>query len=111
MEIVLSDDPMVPICNYKIVQGSSLIYDGPISLRSDAPKYCFTYYYEKGAGMSVDYYACAHCKMNWICEACAVECHASHDVKIAIRNHTPNWGCCYCVKRGICTIPNIKTKK
>lgn len=99
-----------PIGKMNIAPGSTIFFDGDIALKSDAPKECFTKAFKKGENMKTNYFTCFTCNTNWICEACAQSCHASHSTSIAIPNHEPTWACCYCVKKGMCKIPNIKTQ-
>lgn len=97
-----------PIGNFRVIQGSTIFFDGDISLKSEAPKMCFTKNFEKGKNLKTNYYHCFNCNSNWICEPCAQTCHASHNISVAVPNHEPTWACCYCVKKGLCQIPNNK---
>ncbi|OMJ82319.1 hypothetical protein SteCoe_17034 [Stentor coeruleus] len=115
LHMALSDGDIIildngPIGKYSIIQGSTIYFDGEIVLKSDAPKECFTKNYVKGQGMKCNYYHCFTCNTNWICEPCSQACHQGHNTSIAIPSHVPTWACCYCVKKGLCRIPN-KDKK
>ena len=105
--IELDSSPIGKVC---IIQGSTIFFDGDITVKSDAPKECFTKLFVKGGGLKTNYYHCYTCNSNWICEPCSQSCHALHNTTIAIPNHEPTWACCYCVKKGICKIPNNKNK-
>ena len=97
-----------PIGRFGVIQGSTIFFDGDISLKSEAPKVCFTKNFEKGKGLKTNYYHCFSCNSNWICEPCAQSCHSNHNISVAVPNHEPTWACCYCVKKGLCRIPNNK---
>jgi hypothetical protein len=99
-----------PIGAYDIVSGNTIFFDGEVLLKSDEPKECFTKGFLKGMGMKTNYFSCATCNTNWICEACSQGCHQGHNISSAVPNHEPTWACCYCVKKGLCRIPNNKKK-
>ncbi len=82
------------------------------------PKKCMSLDFKKGAGEKYDYYTCVSCNLNckgWvmegICEGCKDGCHSGHEMKEYLKEHAPSWACCYCVKKGMCKIPNGKKKK
>lgn len=99
-----------PIGSYEIVSGNTIFFDGEIILKSDEPKECFTKGFIKATGMKTNYYSCTSCATNWICEPCAQSCHSGHSISSSVPNHEPTWACCYCVKKGLCKIPNNKKK-
>lgn len=109
-DTLIVTDETVPIGRYNITPGSTIFYAGDILLKGDAPKVCFTRDFKKGEGMRTNYYSCPACKLNWICETCAENCHADHGTKLAVPNHEPTWPCCYCVKNNVCLIPNYKRR-
>ena len=81
---------------------------GTVILESEAPKRCFSTEFVKGSGQRVDYFTCATCRMNWVCTTCSTACHVGHDVKPYIMQHKPSFACCYCMKKGRCTLPSGK---
>jgi len=105
------DDEDRPILQYRPDPGSEIILKGEIKLKSDQPKECITYNFQKSANLTCDYFACKECKFNWICRNCATECHRGHTLVEYIKDHKPTWACCYCVKNKTCRIPNSKRKK
>ncbi len=101
-------------------------------LSSEAPRPCFTFNYVKGANLKCDYFKCTDCKLNWVCQPCAIQCHKGkflpsfvlthlhiphiihiigHTLVPFMMNHQPSYACCYCVKKKKCKIENIKTKR
>jgi len=100
--IIPSDD--VPIVQYHPMPGSKLVIKGRIICKSSAPKQCFKATYVKDANMVMDYFCCKTCGFNWICKSCSESCHKGHQVVPYIQNHKPSWACCYCVKKGTCTL-------
>lgn len=114
-QIINIEDDSTPLGRLGLSQGSSIVYTGALVLKNDAPKECFTFHFVKNAGMRVNYYTCAQCKINCnfhtgICEPCALECHSEHVTRLTRSDHTPDWNCCYCVKHGMCRLPNFKSK-
>ena len=105
-EEVPMEDPLQPIGVFKPVQGSCIYYGGNLVLKSESPKVCFRSVFEKGRDMTVNYYSCAECRMNWVCESCVWVCHKNHAAEIAIPNHKPTWACCNCAKKGNCVLRN-----
>jgi len=99
--IILADEN-VPILQYGPEPNALLVLKGKIMFKSDAPKRCFRKTYQKGD--RVDYYACAECKLNWICKNCSTECHKGHTLKVFFLDNAPTWGCCYCFKSKKCHI-------
>eukprot|EP00483_Globobulimina_turgida_P001261 UN01263 len=73
-------------------------------LKSEAPRPCFTYNYEKEKNEKCDYYRCKTCKFNWVCAACMRQCHKGHELVAFMLNHVPSYACCYCVKKKKCKI-------
>mmetsp|Transcript_14206 Transcript_14206/g.26803 ORF Transcript_14206/g.26803 Transcript_14206/m.26803 type:complete len:367 (+) Transcript_14206:1-1101(+) len=109
-QVIEVSDETIPLGRLGLSQGSSIVYTGALILKNDAPKECFTFNFVKNTGMRVNYYTCASCKLNWICEPCADQCHANHSTRMTRSDHQPDWNCCYCVKHGICKLPNFKSK-
>lgn len=62
--------------------------------------------FDKDAKLQYNYYKCNDCNLKWVCEACMEVCHRDkgHTVQIFLENHTPDWACCYCVKKKKCYI-------
>lgn len=85
---------------------------GPIELQSDAPKECMSIGFVKGSGQTYDYYSCKNCNINWICGECNEHCHKGkgHETLLHVKQHTPSYACCYCMKHKKCTILNIRNK-
>jgi len=107
-EEVRVQDEKLPLVQYGAQQGSQLTITGGIVLTSEKPKTCFTATYKKGN--TTNYYTCKDCNINWVCEDCATECHKGHTIVDYLKQHTPTWNCCYCVKRKKCTLPNKSNK-
>jgi len=103
-EQVILKDENIPILQYQPEPGASLIFEGNIRCKSDAPKQCFKTIFQKDSNVTMDYYTCKDCKFNWICKACADTCHKGHNIVDYIQNHKPTWACCYCVKNGKCAL-------
>jgi len=97
-------DEDVPVVSYHPEPGSSLILQGHLRCKSEAPKQCFKSIYEKDSNTAMDYFSCKDCKLNWLCKSCTEVCHKGHKVIDYIQNHKPTWACCYCVKSGQCTL-------
>ncbi len=66
--------------------------------------------YRKDDTATYNYFSCKECKMNWICEGCKKGCHdkKGHETLPHVSNHRPNFACCYCMKKGVCQIKNMK---
>ena len=43
----------------------------------------------------VPYFACATCKLNWICPTCINRCHAAHETQLYVRQR-PKYALCKC---------------
>jgi len=99
-------DASIPFGRLHLVQGCTIKVTGTIMLNSDMPKSCFSLEFDASKPTSVDYYSCAECKINWICQSCIEKCHTGHTTKAYILGHKPTWACCYCSKKGFCKIPN-----
>ena len=95
---------VTPLGTLKIEPGSQLVWTGPVSLKSDQPAKCFVLTYSKEKKEAVDYFSCKKCGINWVCANCVKVCHAGHEVAPYLKAHVPNWACCYCSKKGLCTI-------
>eukprot|EP01087_Luapelamoeba_hula_P005044 TRINITY_DN15127_c0_g1_i2.p1 TRINITY_DN15127_c0_g1~~TRINITY_DN15127_c0_g1_i2.p1 ORF type:complete len:428 (+),score=72.09 TRINITY_DN15127_c0_g1_i2:58-1284(+) len=108
--VVFKDEALAAV-HLHIPPGTEVHLTGQAQLKSDAPASCFTATFEKGKNQTCDYFTCKTCGFNWICQACAQNCHKGHVIVDHIRNHKPTWSCCYCVKNRKCKIPNSKTKK
>lgn len=48
--------------------GCVITLTGKLVCKTDAPKVCFTAEYVKDSGQQVDYFTCATCSINWVCE-------------------------------------------
>ena len=113
---VIIDDPLRPMHLYGLMAGATVYLRGHFVLQSDlADKTCFVERYSKDSPEPehVDYFTCKTCGVNWVCNVCARECHAGHDVSIYIKGHVPTWACCYCWKKCKCCKfnPRRKAKK
>lgn len=99
---------VTPLGTLKIEPGSVIVWSGDVKLKSDQPAMCFTLTYKKDQKETIDYFSCRNCGINWICPACVKSCHAGHDVTGYLKNHVPNWACCYCSKKNLCKIDKKK---
>lgn len=66
--------------------------------------YCYTYGWEKGK--SSPFYLCSDCGVKWVCESCALYCHAGHNTKLQLKEHKSDWAICYCVSKCECKALN-----
>lgn len=66
-----------------------------------APQSCFANTFDASAAISgaCDYFKCADCNVSWICQGCAVSCHAGHTLTPFVHQHVPTWGLCYCQRK------------
>jgi len=103
-KIPIMDNTVPIVGQYHPDPGSTLVLQGNLRCKSDAPKQCFKQIYVKGANQAVDYFTCNNCHSNWICPSCADTCHKNHDIVPYLSAHVPTWACCYCVKKGSCTL-------
>jgi len=103
-KIPITDDTTPIVGHYHPDPGSTLVLQGHLKCKSDAPKQCFKQSFIKGANMAVDYYTCNTCNTNWICKSCADTCHKGHVIVDYLTQHVPSWACCYCVKIGKCSL-------
>lgn len=108
-EIVLKDRNK-PLLQYDAPPGCDVELRGQIKMQGDTHE-CFTLRFQKGGNQVENYFVCKDCKITWVCEACAKECHKGHTVVNYMPNHKPTWACCYCPKNRKCQIPNAKTKR
>ena len=97
-------DEYRPLLQYKIDPNTNIIIKGKLQLKSDLPKQCFSTTYEKGKDLTMDYYTCKDCKINWICKPCLETCHQGHSTVDYLKAHKPTWGCCYCKKNRKCKL-------
>lgn len=112
-EIVI-DDPLKPMHLYGVMPGATIYLKGHFVLKSDLfDTKCFAERFSKDSDEPehLDYFMCKTCGINWICNVCARECHAGHDVSIHIKDHVPTWACCYCWKKCKTCKFNKKKKK
>ena len=91
-------------------QGSTILVRGGLVVESDKPKQCFSKSDFVAGESTMTYYTCKDCNVNWLCSACAEVCHADHEKVHYIKDHKPNWACCYCVKYKKCKLV-VKKKK
>ena len=70
--------------------------------------YCYTYNWD-GSKLT-NFYNCKTCKMKWICENCTFLCHKDHETVIQLKDHKPDWACCYCVTKCNCKAINKSSK-
>lgn len=106
------DDPLKPMHMYGVMPGATIYLKGHFVLQSDlADTKCFVERYSKDSPEPehVDYFFCKTCGINWVCNVCARECHAGHDVSVHIKDHVPTWACCYCWKK--CKTCKFKSAK
>merc|ERR1712228_508595 len=92
-------------------QGAAIHVLTNFVLKSEAPRPCFTYDFDKDKKQKCDYYKCKTCGFNWVCGACSIQCHKGHEIVAFMLNHVPTYACCYCVKKKKCEILNRKSKK
>ncbi|KAN0011688.1 hypothetical protein ACTFIU_007254 [Dictyostelium citrinum] len=102
-EIKLIDE-LKPLYFYQIPQGSKIQLRGGIQLKGDIPKECFKKLYVPNQNMTMDYYRCEDCKVNWICKNCSEFCHKGHKIVSYILNHKPTYACCYDEKYKCCKL-------
>lgn len=93
-----------PLGTLRMEPGSVLLWTGPVKLKSDVPLQCFALTYNKDKKEAVDYFSCQNCGINWICPSCVKVCHAGHKTAPYLKQHVPNWACCYCTKKNLCKI-------
>ena len=108
------DDKKAPFQTYRVAQGSTImVIGGPVKFTSEKPPECMTIEYVKGSEKTYNYFSCKTCGSNWICEQCRKSCHESlgHQTLPHLTDHKPSYACCYCVKKGLCKIKNIKNNK
>lgn len=99
---VVIDDPLKPMHLYGVMPGATIYLKGHFVLKSDlSDTKCFVERFSKDSDEPehLDYFMCKTCGINWICNVCARECHAGHDVSVHIKDHAPTWACCYCWKK------------
>eukprot|EP01084_Bolivina_argentea_P136638 240639_1 len=61
-----------------IRQGTQIHVLSQFRLKSEAPRPCFTYNYDKTKKETCDYYRCKTCGFNWVCKPCSQQCHKEH---------------------------------
>eukprot|EP01129_Flabellula_baltica_P013766 TRINITY_DN6460_c0_g1_i1.p1 TRINITY_DN6460_c0_g1~~TRINITY_DN6460_c0_g1_i1.p1 ORF type:complete len:377 (-),score=62.83 TRINITY_DN6460_c0_g1_i1:9-1139(-) len=99
---IMLDSEYIPILQYNPINNCTIELRGTVICKSDTPKKCFKNEFKEGALM--DYFACADCKLNWICLACSETCHVGHNLVPYIKDHTATWACCYCPKSRKCKL-------
>ena len=81
--------------------GKQLVVEGiPLEVNI----YCYTHGWEKGK--ATNFYWCKTCKVKWLCENCSILCHKGHDYALQLKDHKPDWACCYCVTKCDCQAIN-----
>lgn len=88
-----------------IVPGTNIVLKTKAACAMDLPKPCITLNFKAEDQKAYTYYSCADCSLKWICEPCAQTCHKGHNLKEFLKNHVPQWACCYCLKKR-CIVPN-----
>lgn len=68
-------DLSAPIEKYGFISGSTVHVFGTVKCQSELPSTCMTHEYEQGSDKSYNYYQCLTCKIKWVCQACAKNCH------------------------------------
>lgn len=116
LESTLSHDKIqvnIGTFNYKL---DDLLGDGVLELANNSVALsivgmqpvrnieCYTYKWHQGK--SVNYYTCKQCNLNWICEVCKDFCHEGHANVLQLKDHAPNWACCYCATKCDCKALN-----
>ena len=86
-EIVTNLDQCLSELNVR--QGTQIHILTPFVLKSEAPRPCFTYNYDKAKALKCDYYRCKTCGFNWVCKACKQQCHRDHELVPFMMQHTP----------------------
>ena len=66
--------------------------------------FCFTHGWEKTK--ATNFYNCKECSVKWICENCSVLCHKDHNCVLQLKDHRPDWACCYCATKCTCQAIN-----
>ena len=119
-QMLILTDFKQPFSVFNIAAGSLITIKGQIMFESDRPLECMTLYYDKDPNSTFNYFSCKTCKSNCnnievheigICENCKEGCHTGHELLPHLLNHRPTWACCYCMKNGLCKIPNKKNPK
>ncbi|CAI2370284.1 unnamed protein product [Moneuplotes crassus] len=89
-----------------IQNGSTIEIHGTIKCKSDMPKKCMKVDFVKGAGATHNYFKCNTCNLKWLCESCSQACHLGqgHVIVPFLKDHVPDWACCYCMKKKKCLI-------
>ena len=87
-----------------------MIMGGPVKFTSDKPLECMTLNFKKDENKVFTYYSCKTCNSNWICESCKKACHEKlgHETLLHVADHKAGSAVCYCVKKKLCKIPNVK---
>ena len=95
------------------MQNTTVVIQGNIKMKSDAPLECLTLKYIKDdpEETKYNYFSCKTCNINWVCEWCREGCHQGHNLLVHISDHRPTYACCYCTKKGFCKIKNSKNAK
>jgi hypothetical protein len=84
--------------------GSTLCLRGKLQMRSEEPKKCLKATFDPATVEAMDYFTCKTCKLNWLCKNCSESCHVGHEIVIYLKQHKPNWACCYCFKNNCCKL-------
>jgi len=98
-------DEKKTIGELNIVTGSYIVLKGTALCSSDASKPCITLGFKAEDKKAYNYFLCITCSLKWICEPCSQQCHKGHNLKEFLKDHVPQWSCCYCLKKN-CMIPN-----
>ena len=95
------------------MQATKVILRAKIEFKSEQPLECITCTYSKEDPLNThyDYFSCKTCNINWICSNCSMACHSGHEILPHILNHRPTYACCYCMKKKVCKIKNLKNMK
>jgi len=97
--IPITDDHILLIEHYNPDPGATFVLQGHLKCAKDAPKRCYKVMHATlDKIVSIEYFTCRTCTLNWLCSACVENCHKGHDVASFV-THTPTWACCYCHKK------------
>eukprot|EP00053_Salpingoeca_punica_P005124 m.52747 g.52747 ORF g.52747 m.52747 type:complete len:393 (-) comp13099_c0_seq1:165-1343(-) len=102
-DVLITDKTIVRL-ETTVEPGSSLVLVGDVVLQEDLPKRCLRTTFDPATAEPVTYHTCKTCQLNWLCDACKTACHVGHETSVFTKNHVPAFACCYCSRKGACTL-------